>query len=294
MTSWLRTAAGVRNAIGPGGLVIGRSSACAIVVDEPDVSRRHVLVLPDGERCLVIPLGNRSAEAASIEAGGSFRVGSAEFVFERAPAPAHARWMIRIGSTSYPLAAPTTTIGGANADLIVDGLPEAACVVHAAEHVVVVETFDAEPLAMTTAGKVTVCGVELELQQIGSREPTTVVEQLPSSVIVEVVPKGVVLRLRVGTTDHTVFLPQLRGDLALALLRPASPARAGDFIDDEVVLQAMYGRAGGTRQQLNLTIHRARITLTSAGLVGPILIQRAPGGGATRFRLAQGATVSVV
>ncbi len=293
MTSWLRTSAGVRIPLGTGGVVIGRSSACTIVVDDPEVSRRHALVLPTGDCCQVILLHTRGDTL--VEGGAAFQIGSASFVYEQEVPPPGARWMIRVGGLNYPIHGATVTIGsGEDSDLIIDELPEVAAVVHVVDHLVAIDMLQNDEPVVLAAGRVLLHGIELEIIPTGDREPTTVSEQFPSAVIIEVVPKGVVLRVRVGVTDRAVFLPQARGDLVLALLRPVAPAHAGDFIDDDAILAAMHGRAGGTRQQLNVTIHRARMSLTSAGLVGPLLIQRAPGGGSTRFRIASNATVSQI
>jgi len=52
-------------------------------------------------------------------------------------------------------------------------------------------------------------------------------------------------------------------------------------------------RSGATRVPLNVLLHRVRGSLTQAGLSGPALVQRAPGGGAVRLRLAGGSRGAV-
>jgi DNA-binding winged helix-turn-helix (wHTH) protein len=65
-------------------------------------------------------------------------------------------------------------------------------------------------------------------------------------------------------------------------------------VDDDTLVTRVWGRDGASRTQVNVLIHRARQSLTVAGLNGPALLERAPGGGATRFRIAPGARVEIV
>jgi hypothetical protein len=46
-----------------------------------------------------------------------------------------------------------------------------------------------------------------------------------------------------------------------------------------------------SRPEINMLISRCRRDLVEAGLAGPRLIERAPGGGGTRLALAPGAEV---
>jgi hypothetical protein len=48
-----------------------------------------------------------------------------------------------------------------------------------------------------------------------------------------------------------------------------------------------------TRPEINTLISRCRRDLVEAGLAGPRLLERTPGGGATRIRLAPDAEVVV-
>jgi DNA-binding winged helix-turn-helix (wHTH) protein len=96
------------------------------------------------------------------------------------------------------------------------------------------------------------------------------------------------------TEQHTIFLPQKRGDLVAALLRRSGGVVPGDWVDDDVLVSRVWGSEGASRTQINVLIHRARQSLTEAGLNGPSLLERAPGGGATRFRLAAGAQVEML
>jgi hypothetical protein len=90
MVGWLRDESGVRVPLDPSGTVIGRSSSCTIVVDDPEVSRRHVLVIHADNATQVIPLGRRHPAVRGVTVGGptwvqdgdELVVGRARFAFE--------------------------------------------------------------------------------------------------------------------------------------------------------------------------------------------------------------------
>ena len=68
-----------------------------------------------------------------------------------------------------------------------------------------------------------------------------------------------------------------------------------DFaMDDDVVRAVVWPRNPAvTRPEINMLISRCRRDLIEAGLAGGRLLERAPGGGATRLTLAPGALVRV-
>jgi hypothetical protein len=73
-------------------------------------------------------------------------------------------------------------------------------------------------------------------------------------------------------------------------LQPLAGHQPGEFAGDEVV----WPRADGAgRTEINVLISRCRRDLVEAGLNGARLIQRAPGGGGTRFALARDATITI-
>lgn len=111
----------------------------------------------------------------------------------------------------------------------------------------------------------------------------------PNEASLEFLPNGGLLHLRFGDTPCAVFLPQRRADLVAALLSPLNGVAAGAWVDDEVLMRRVWSREGASRVQLNVLVHRVRESLTQAGVNGPALIQRVPGGGAVRFQLAAGA-----
>ena len=80
-----------------------------------------------------------------------------------------------------------------------------------------------------------------------------------------------------------------------ALLRPPAEYRAGDFIPDDTVRSVVWPRRPEvSRPEINMLISRCRRDLVEAGLAGPRLVERAPGGGGTRLVLAAGAQVELL
>ncbi len=86
----LRMPAGDRP-LPPEGAVIGRSSASDFVVDDPNVSRRHVEIRPDGDTWTLRDLGStngtelngRRVERARLEDGDEITVGTTRITFAR-------------------------------------------------------------------------------------------------------------------------------------------------------------------------------------------------------------------
>jgi len=84
---------GTRFAIGPGGAVIGRSSACDVVLEDPDVSRQHAQIKYDeaagwtiedlGSTNGVIVNGGRVAGSLRLTSGDQIKLGPISGRFEQ-------------------------------------------------------------------------------------------------------------------------------------------------------------------------------------------------------------------
>ncbi len=83
--------AGRTEIVGSGGAVLGRSRDCDIVVDDPNVSRRHAEVRPSGGSWIVRDLGStngvklngrRIEGAERLERGDAIELGTSRLVFE--------------------------------------------------------------------------------------------------------------------------------------------------------------------------------------------------------------------
>jgi hypothetical protein len=200
-------------------------------------------------------------------------------------------------------------IGGADTDdLIVKGWPAAALHLHLAQ---------GELFVVVNSGRATRNDAELatgaleplvEGDVLGYRKETFSIRHatshvattavglhgMPKRVVIEMLPKGGRVVFSMADGDHAVYLADRRFDLMVALLRPPAGHVAGDFISDDLVRTIVWPRKSGvSRPEINTLISRCRRDLVEAGLAGPRLLERAPGGGGTRLALAPGAEVVV-
>ena len=115
----------------------------------------------------------------------------------------------------------------------------------------------------------------------------------PHGVILDALPRGGRITFAFADGDRAVYLPGRRFRLASALLEPPPPHSAGDFIPDHVIVPLVWDDDGlvGGRQEINVLLTRLRQDLVAAGIAPSGLIERAPGGLATRVVLAPGADV---
>jgi hypothetical protein len=83
--------AGKRMVLTGGGLVLGRSRECDIVLDDPNVSRRHAEVRRDGDRWTIVDLGStngikvngRRVREAALAPGDEVTLGLSRLSFEQ-------------------------------------------------------------------------------------------------------------------------------------------------------------------------------------------------------------------
>jgi hypothetical protein len=309
---------GVSRRVGSQGLLIGRDPACDIVVTDPAISRRHSLIRASTDGVELVPLGRlpvghngRACERAQLLADGD-RIEVAELVFTvkvALPAPRHTPVGFRLvrGRSSFALShTPFVAGGGDTDDLILERWPASALRFHLAqgelflEVVAGIATRNGEPLegdALVALDVGDVVGYGSDTFEIagGDRAHTTVVlgaDALPSRVVVEMLPRGGRVAFSLPSGERTVYLADRRLDLIAALVRPPAGYVAGEFIPDDVLRPIVWPRNPNViRSEINVHITRCRKDLLGAGLPGPRLLQRAPGGGATRLALAPGCTV---
>jgi hypothetical protein len=312
MSRWLRDPAGVRMALGSRGLLLGRSSACNVIVDDPAVSRRHALVLTGGPETHVLPLAKAGVlvrgevvhDLTVVSDGDEIVVGTARFVVEHDGEPGPTVWQLRLPSGRVNVHDAGFSVGGSSRDdLCIAGWPTRACALYPIDGALLLEAAEPQPVTVTGAeadggyyrlrvgSTFSRGGITVAIDRSGEALSTADLRGFPTDVALELLPNGAILRVRLGD-DFTVFLPRLRADLVATLLRPPF-GKPGDWIDDTALIARVWGREAASRSQLNVLIHRTRQLLTIAGLDGPALLERAPGGGSTRLRLASGARVSL-
>jgi hypothetical protein len=310
--------------VGANGILIGRQRDCDIVANDPSVSRRHALVRLTGDGAEVVPLGKapidvngvESARAHALADGDELRLpGLVLHVKIEVPRPergAPAGFVLERANEggAFGIAHTPFTLGGGDADdLIVKKWPATTLRLHTAQGELFVEvrvgtatrsgqslaTGTLEPLAI---GDTLTCrGETFVIAHAAGRVATTAVgnkSELPSHVVIEMLPRGGRVLFTIGAREHAVYLADRRFDLMVALLRPPAGYQAGDFIPDDTVRGIVWPRKPSvSRPEINMLISRCRRDLVEIGLAGPRLLERAPGGGGTRLVLATGATVEV-
>jgi hypothetical protein len=308
--------------VGPNGLLIGRKQDCDIVSVDPSVSRRHALVRLTGEGAEIVPLGRSPVEVNGKKHDRPHALADGDAIgvpglvlhvridAQRPEKTAAASWRLeRARGGSFGIVHSPFVIGGGDSDdLIVKRWPARALRFHLAQRELYVEAGAAgatrnaselEPGAMEPLLVGDVIAFRREAFSVRQvvRDATTAVAgilDLPSRVLIEMLPRGGRVVFATADGDRAVFLADRRLDLIIALLRPPGELAAGDFIPDEVVGSIVWPRNPGvTRLEINVLISRCRRDFIEAGLAGARLIERAPGGGATRLALARGAEVVV-
>jgi FHA domain-containing protein len=310
---------GVSRRVGTKGLVIGRDPACDIVVSDPAISRRHALIRVSFDGVELVPLGRlpvchngNPCERARLLVNGD-RIEVAKLVFtvkvECSPLDrTDVGYRLVRGHSSYALSHTPFVAGGGDADdLIVECWPAGALQFYLAQSKVLVEVMagiatkngdpiDSEALAELAVGDT--LGYRGDTFEIagGYLARTTITpdaDALPLRVVIEMLPRGGRVTFSLPGGERTLYLADRRLDLIAALVRPPSGYEPGDFIPDDVLRPIVWpGNPGVIRSEINVHITRCRKDLLTAGLAGPRLLQRSPGGGATRLALAPKCTIT--
>lgn len=312
----LTTPEGASRRVDALGVLVGRDPECDIVVEAPEVSRRHALVRIDNDGAELVVLGRvpvlhdgkpcerqqRLADGAELQVGPLvLRV-----ALERVAAPdARSSFRLLVRGASYGVRHTPFSIGGdPHDDLILDGWPAGALRLHVTGAELCLEATvpdvrrNDEPvgdeLAALAAGDVVTClGTPIGIGEVAAAAHTTITgPALPSKVIVEMLPRGGRVVFAMPSGEHCVYLADRRLDLIAALVRPPAGYQPGDFIPDDVLRPLVWpGNPNVIRSEINVHLTRCRKDLVAAGLPGPRLLERAPGGGATRLALAPGCEI---
>lgn len=316
---WLDGADG-RILVRQGGLLVGRSPDCDVVLPDAQVSRHHALFRLDERGVEVVLLGRvpLAVNGAPVGAVTALREGDAvtlcgwrfRLVVTAAPPaaePAVAWAITRDGAVHHRVKRATFTVGGGEGDdLFVEAWPPAALTFARAQRALVLQANvagvhhghaldEGEVVTVQPGASVTLRGQSLRVLAL-ARDATAVTApmlapELPVSARLQFLPRGGRLTLGFGAREQAVWLADRRCDLVAALLKPPSPYRHGEPVPDEVLLPRVWPGGEGGRTELNTLVFRARKDLVKADLDGGTLIERSPG--AVRFRLAERATVAV-
>lgn len=310
--------------VGPAGILIGRQRDCDIVAIDPSVSRRHALVRLTGDGAEVVPLGKAPVtingephtNAQALANGDELRVpGLVLSISIDLPRPAKSAsagaYVLERAGLSFGITHSPFVIGGGDSDdLIVKKWRANALLLHVAQGILYVEARDGkaakngelleagalEPLAF--GDQLTYRGESFVIGHAQGRVATTAVGvsgELPTHVVIEILPRGGRVVFTIAGREHPVYLADRRFDLMVALLRPPAEYKPGELIPDDTVRTIVWPRKTAvSRQEINMLISRCRRDLVDAGIAGPRLIERAPGGGATRVVLAARAGVEIL
>ena len=310
--------------VGSSGVLIGRQKDCDIVTLDPSVSRRHALVRITAEGAEVVPLGREPIAINGKPSDKPHLLADGDVLglpgltlavqIEAQPAPTDAPGgyvLERARGGSFGVAhTPFVIGGGATDDLIVKKWPEALLQLHIAQGELFVELragtaeHNGEALEpgvlepLTVADELTCLGETFTIHHARGRDAATTAvssrSDLPVRAEIELLPRGGRIVFTLATGERAVYLSDRRFDLMMALLKPPEGYAAGEFIPDDTVRTIVWPRNPGvSRPEINMLISRCRKDLVDAGLAGPRLIERAPGGGGTRITLSPTAIVVV-
>ncbi|MFN0248562.1 MAG: FHA domain-containing protein [Kofleriaceae bacterium] len=308
--------------VGPSGVLVGRQKDCDLVTLDPSVSRRHALVRITAEGVECVPLGRApidingkpSDKPVILADGDVLGIPGLELTarIEAAPPDKERRGgfvLERARGGSFGIVHTPFVIGGGDTDdLIVKNWPQRLLALHVAggELFVELRTGKAEKngeaieegvLEPFGPGDTLACYDESFVIAEDRTAATTAVAKgadLPTRVEIEMLPRGGRIVFAMVTGERAVYLSDRRFDLMNALLCPPEGYRAGEFVDDDTVRSVVWPRNHSvSRPEINMLISRCRRDLVDAGLAGPRLIERAPGGGGTRVTLAPNAEIVV-
>ncbi|MDB4930636.1 MAG: Inner rane component of cytoplasmic domain [Myxococcaceae bacterium] len=317
---WLDAPHG-RVAIGAWPVLIGRNPDCNLVLEQPEISRHHLLVRLGANGAEMLPLGRGPVRLngtpctalSPLAAGDRIEVGEWTFVVgegeaEYSPRASEVAWCLERQSGLLHLVVASTfrVGGGAVDDLIVPGW----------EPTVFSLTLRSGPPVLTALREGVSCGHPLEVgERVAVAEDTLIVYRSeefrvrarlaraeaetftavrPRHAMVamlEFLPRGGRLTLEIGGRLHVAMLADRRCDLVASLLQPPSPLVAGDIVPDEAVCARVWPGERNGRTELNSLLYRLRQGLSDEGIDPALLFDRV--GGGLRFCLASGARVIV-
>jgi hypothetical protein len=322
MSCWLITGDGTRVRVGRGGLVIGRRSDCGLVLADPGVSRRHALVRETIGGAEIVHLGRSSTKVDGDEVRdvSPLRDGSLVEIGQRALSVALTAEERDVqDSRAWVLEGPGTALYGINRtpfvvgsapedDLVLRAWPASAARFHAVQDSLVVEMLAPgsvrggpvtaqEFVGLRVGDEVRFGELGLSVLSVGvGTEGTTRLTTgwaPPTEVSLHFHARGGLLTLTFPAGKVSVHLPDRRCDLIATLLRPPG-GKPGDFVADPTLAPRVWpGKHGKGRTDINLLLLRTRRSLLEDGIDGPALLERGPGGGETRIRLARNPVVTI-
>ncbi len=307
--------------IGPAGIMLGRHRSCDLQLAAETASRRHALlrVVDTGVEMIVLGRQPVDVDGSAVTTSATLSDGAllgfpglaCRIRIERADDSIPVEYALRRGGERFPLRTSPFVIGGdASANLTIDGWPRDALrlwvaqgelsadlgvpAVHGADPLEAgahVELHDGDSLALL--------GHTFAIERAPDDNASTVMvsgERRLKGVVLEPLPRGGRVTLTFGDGDRTVYLPGRRYRIVAALVSPPPPLVAGDFVPDSELVPLVWNDTDevGGRVEINVVLARTRQDLVAAGIAATRLLERAPGGRATRIVLAPGAVIRTV
>lgn len=316
---WLE-ASGVRLAIGPGGVLVGRSAKCDIVIPDQSISRFHALFRATRSVPEVISMGRRPVLVNGVEAAPETQIGCGDIVQlrERAfrilaaesdsrPCPDAAGWLVESDSGFlYSVSrTPFFVGGGTDDDLIIADWPPMTLCLRIAQSALILEphvplrfnghTRDKDDALIVRSGdEVDRDGTAIRVLRVTSTGQHTTRSgggmPLPWKIRLQSIPAGGRLFLSLPGGVSEAYLPGRRRDLVVCLLAPPLPYRPGGIVPDDVLCASIWpDKPGMDRTDINTLVHRLRQDLNKVGIDGQVLLARVVGGVA--FKMQRGAQV---
>ena len=304
--------------IGPAGLLVGRHRSCDLQLSDQSASRRHALLRVSDEGVELVVLGQKPVHVGEQACTSLQRLREGERLrfpglecrvrIETFEDSVPVAYCLRRGNDRFRIRASPFVVGtGATAHLSIAGWPDELLRFRIAQGVLYVEVtregalrnsvaVDAgNPIALAIGDTIAFGNESFAIEHADAGDGSTVngTEVLAKAVVLHPLPRGGRIAFTFSDGERTVYLPGRRYQLLSALIAPPAPHVTGEFVPDSDVIPLVWADEDvGGRQEVNVLLTRCRQDLLAAGISATSLIERAPGGRATRVRLAPGATIT--
>ena len=304
--------------IGPAGLLLGRHRSCDLQLAAETASRRHALLRVADNGAEMIVLGRRpvDVDGTTVTTTATLANGTVlgfpglvcRIRIEQADDSIPVEYALRRGSERFPIRTSPFVIGGdAAASLAIDGWPHDALRLWVAQGELSADVGTSmvhgdtqlDPGAHITlhdGDSLVLLGHTFVIERTADDSASTVTvagERRLKGVVLEPLPRGGRVTFNFSDGDRTVYLPGRRYRIIAALVEPPAPLAAGDFVPDSELVPLVWNDTDevGGRVEINVVLTRTRQDLVAAGIGATRVLERAPGGRATRIVLEPGAVI---
>jgi hypothetical protein len=293
--------------IGPAGLLLGRHRSCDLQLAAETASRRHALLRVAETGVELIVLGRHSVDvdgepvtASALLADGA-RLGfpglTCRIRIERADDSIPIDFILRRGHERFPIRVSPFVVGGdPSSHVTVEGWPAVALRLWVAQRELSADLEDGSHIAVQVGEPLAIRGQTFVIERAPDDSASTmsvIGERRLRGVVLEPLPRGGRVTFQFSDGDRSVYLPGRRYRIVAALAAPPAPFAAGDFVPDSELVPLVWNDTDevGGRTEINVVLARARQDLVAAGIAATRLLERAPGGRATRIAIPADAVV---